>query len=300
MTEKNHDYVIRAEAAGGQIRAFACTTRELCEEARKRHNTSPVVTAALGRLMSAAVMMGSMMKGEKDLLTLQIKSDGPIRGLTVTADSAGNVKGYPLENLVLIPANDKGKLDVGRAVGHGLLYVIRDLGLKDPYIGQTQLTTGEIADDLTYYYAVSEQIPSAVGLGVLMNTENTVRQAGGFLIQLMPGASEETTKQLEEAAGSLSSVTDLLDRGMTPEEILKLILTGMDPVITERTEARFHCNCSRERVSKALILLPEKDLQEMIDDGKATEICCQFCGGTYRFSPADLKEILEQRKEKQS
>jgi len=298
MTDRNHDYVIRAEAADGQVRAFAATTRELCEEARRRHNTSPVVTAALGRLMTAAAMMGSMMKGETDLLTLQIKSDGPIRGLTVTADAAGNVKGYPLENLVLIPANSKGKLDVGRAVGHGILYVIRDLGLKDPYIGQTQLTTGEIADDLTYYYAVSEQIPSTVGLGVLMNKENTVRQAGGFLIQLMPGASEDTVQQLEDAARSITSVTDMLESGMTPEKILERLLHGMKPIVTDRTAVQFHCSCSRERVSKALVLLPESDIREMIDDGKPTEICCQFCGGKYRFSTADLEEILKQRKEK--
>ena len=193
-----HDYMVRATAAGAQIRAFACTTKELVEEARKAHNTSPVVTAGLGRLLSAGCMMGSMLKGEDDLITLIVRGDGPLQGLTVTADSKGRVKGYPLVPDVILPANAIGKLDVGGAVGRGYLKVIRDMGLKEPYVGQTELQTGEIAEDLTYYFALSEQVPSSVGLGVLMEKDNTVKQAGGFIIQLMPFAEEEVIARLEE------------------------------------------------------------------------------------------------------
>ena len=184
------DYIVRATAADAQIRAFACTTRELVEQARRAHNTSPVVTAALGRLLSAGAMMGSMLKGDKDLLTLEIKADGPMQGMTVTADSKGNVKGYANVLDVILPANSVGKLDVAGAVGAGVLNVIKDMGLKEPYVGQTALQTGEIAEDLTYYFAASEQVPSSVGLGVLMEKDNTVRQAGGFIVQLMPFAED--------------------------------------------------------------------------------------------------------------
>lgn len=297
MTDNNKDYIVRAEAAGGQIRAFAASTRVLCEEARRRHNTSPVVTAALGRLLTAGSMMGVMMKGDGDLLTLQIKADGPVGGLTVTADADGNVKGYANEPLVLLPANDKGKLDVGGAVGRGMLYVIRDLGLKDPYVGQTALQTGEIAEDLTYYFAVSEQLPSAVGLGVLMSPENTVQQAGGFLIQLMPDASEEAVSRIEAAAGSISSVTDMLEDGYTPERILDRLLEGMEVTVSERIPTRFRCSCSRSKVSKVLAALSEKDLCEMISEGKPAEICCHFCNKAYHFSVLELEDILRKRKE---
>jgi len=293
MTEKQEDYIVRATAADGEIRAFAATTRGMCEEARRRHNTSPVVTAALGRLLTAGAIMGSDLKSESDLLTLQVKSDGPLRGMVVTADSQGNVKGYPQEPMVLIPANAAGKLDVGGAVGHGVLYVIRDLGLKDPYVGQTELTTGEIADDLTYYFAKSEQIPSVTGLGVLMAGNNTVKQAGGFLIQLMPDASEETLAKLEKTAEELHSVTDLLEKGMTPEDILNFVLQGLDPVIGETSTTRFHCGCDREHVSKVLAAMSPKDLREIIADGKVTELRCNFCDTTYHFAPAEIEEILE-------
>ena len=191
-----NDYIIRATAANDQIRAFAAVTTEMVETAREHHNTSPVATAALGRLLTAGAMMGSMMKGEKDVLTLQIKAGGPLQGITVTADSQGNVKGYVGNPDVCIPANSKGKLDVAGAVGPGFLTVIKDMGLKEPYSGQVMLQTCEIAEDLTYYFATSEQVPSAVGLGVLMNKNNTVRQAGGFIVQLMPFAEEEVISML--------------------------------------------------------------------------------------------------------
>ena len=204
------DYIVRAAAANGQIRAFAITSKELTEMAKKRHATSPVITAALGRLLSGAAMMGVMMKGEKDLLTIQIQGSGPAKALTVTADSAGNVKGYPEVPDVILPPNAQGKLDVGGALGLGVMSVIKDLGMKEPYVGQIALQTGEIADDLTYYFATSEQIPSSVGLGVLMNKDNTVKQAGGFILQLMPFTDEETIAKLEKRICGLKSIILML------------------------------------------------------------------------------------------
>lgn len=286
------DYVIRATAGEGQIRAFAATTRDLAEEARKAHNTSPVATAALGRLLSACVMMGCDMKGEHDLITLKIQGDGPIGGLTVTADSHGNVKGYVFNPGVMLPPNAKGKLDVGGALGVGVLSVIKDVGLKEPYVGQTILVTGEIAEDLTYYYATSEQTPSSVALGVLMNRDNTVRQAGGFIIQLMPGASEEIIEKLEDKLKEISSITTLLDAGNTPEMILEYVLGGFGLEVNQKSEVRFSCNCTKSRVEKALISVGKKDIQEMIDDGKPIEVNCHFCNKNYEFSVDELKEML--------
>ena len=286
------DYIIRATAAGGQIRAFASTTRELAEEARRAHNTSPVATAALGRLLTAAGMMGITMKGEDDLLTIKIQGDGPIGGLTVTADSAGNVKGYVFNPDVMLPPNEKGKLDVGGALGVGVLSVIKDIGLKEPYVGQTILVTGEIAEDLTYYYATSEQTPSSIALGVLMNKNNTVRQAGGFMIQMMPGASDEIIDRLEARLKEITSITALLDEGNTPEMVLDHILGDMDLEINEKISTRFYCNCSKERVEKALISTGKKELQEMIDDGKTIEVNCHFCFFSYCFSVEELEELL--------
>ncbi|MGN0373007.1 MAG: Hsp33 family molecular chaperone HslO [Enterocloster sp.] len=287
------DYVIRATAAEGQIRAFAATTRDLTETARAAHNTSPVATAALGRLLTAGVMMGCDMKGEDDLLTIKIQGDGPIGGLTVTADSRGNVKGYVFHPEVMLPPNAKGKLDVGGALGVGVLSVIKDIGLKEPYVGQTILVTGEIAEDLTYYYATSEQTPSSVALGVLMNKDNTVRQAGGFILQLMPGASEAVISGLESKLKEITSITTLLDVGNTPEMILKYILGDFGLEINDRIPVRFSCNCSKSRVEKALISIGKKDIQEMIDDGKPIEINCHFCSKNYTFDVEELKEILE-------
>ena len=292
------DYMIRATAANGQIRAFAATTRDLTEYARNAHNTSPVVTAALGRTMTAAVMMGSMLKGDKELLTVKIQGDGPIGSLTVTADSHGHVKGYAQNPVVLIQANSIGKLDVAGAIGKGVLSVIKDIGLKDPYVGQTDLVSGEIAEDLTYYFAVSEQTPSSVGLGVLMNKDNTVRQAGGFIIQLMPDASEETISALEKRLAKVSSVTAMIDSGKTPEDILQELLGEFGVEITEKTETRFACNCSKERMEKALISIGRKDLEEMIKDGEPIEMNCHFCNSHYQFSVEELKKILAQAKKR--
>lgn len=287
-----NDYIIRATAAQGQIRAFAATTKELTEEARKRHNTSPVATAALGRLLTAGAMMGVTMKGDADILTIKIQGDGPIGGLTVTADSKGRVKGYVYHPEVMLPPNEKGKLDVGGALGVGVLSVIKDIGLKEPYVGQTILVSGEIAEDLTYYYATSEQTPSSVALGVLMNKDNTVRQAGGFMIQLMPGAEEEMIDALEKKLNDITSITALLDEGKTPEEILEYILGDFGVDILDKIPAQFYCNCEKGRVAKALISVGRKELQYMIDDGKEIEVNCHFCGQNYIFSVDELKKML--------
>lgn len=288
------DYIVRATAANAQIRAFAITSRELVERARSIHDLSPVITAGLGRLLTAGAMMGSMLKGEKDVLTLQIRSDGPVRGMTVTADAKANVKGVALEPQVMLPPNAIGKLDVGGAVGNGILSVIKDMGLKEPYVGQTQLQTGEIAEDLTYYFATSEQVPSAVGLGVLMEKDNTVKQAGGFIIQLMPFADDETISALEEKLKTMDSVTKILDDGNTPEQLLELLLGDLGLEINGTIPAQYLCDCSRERVEKAMISIGKKDIQEMIDDGKQIEVRCQFCDKIYNFEIDDLKRMLRQ------
>lgn len=290
------DYIVRATAADSQIRAFAAVTKETVEAARKAHNTSPVATAALGRLLTAGAMMGVMMKGEKDILTLQIKADGPINGITVTADSQGRVKGYVGNPEVILPANAKGKLDVSGAVGNGFLNVIKDMGLKEPYSGRVDLQTGEIAEDLTYYFAVSEQVPSAVGLGVLMNKDNTVREAGGFIVQVMPFAEEKTIAKLEENIQKIQSVTTLLEQGHTPESLLEAVFEGLDMEIMDKVPTEFYCNCSKERVEKALISIGRKDLNEMIQEGKEIELNCHFCNTNYVFSVEELKEILRKCK----
>ena len=247
------DYVVRAVAAGGEVRAFACTTKNLVEEARLHHDSLPVATAALGRLLSAGSMMGLMMKGENDRLTLQIKGDGPIGGLIVTADSKARVKGYVYNPDVELPLKSEGKLDVGAAVGSGELTVIRDMGLKEPYVGRTNLITGEIAEDLTYYFASSEQVPSVVALGVLVDRDYSVKRAGGFIIQLMPGASDETDK----------------------------------------TETSFYCDCNKERVEQVLISIGEKELTSLYEEDKPVEVCCQFCGKKYEFSTEEIGNLLK-------
>ena len=290
----NTDYIVRATAAEGQIRAFAATTKETVEYARKAHNTSPVATAALGRLMTGALMMGVMMKGDKDILTLQIEGSGPIKGITVTADSHGHVKGYVGNPEVLLHANTKGKLDVAGAIGPGCLNVIMDMGLKEPYNGQVMLQTSEIAEDLTYYFATSQQVPSAVGLGVLMEHDNTVKQAGGFIVQLMPFAEEKIISKLEENVAKIHSVTGLLEEGYTPEKMLGLLLDGMDPMINDTVPASFYCNCSKERVSRALISVGKKELKSMIDDGKEIELNCHFCNTDYTFSVEEIKALYKQ------
>ena len=285
------DYMIHAMAADDEIRAYAITAREAVEYARSAHETSPVVTAALGRMLMGASMMGMMMADDRDLITLQVRGDGPMKGITVTADHQGHIKGFPLVSEVEVPPKYRGKLDVGAAVGHGFLRVMRDTGAPEPYVGTVDLMTGEIAEDLTYYFAQSEQTPSAVGLGVLVDTDCTVSCAGGFIVQLLPGASDDTIDTLEKNIKILPQVTAMLSDGKSPEEILDEVLRGFDVKLLEKSEVEFRCDCSKERIERSLISLPKSDLQEMIDEGKPVEVRCQFCNRTYDFTPEELKGL---------
>lgn len=286
------DYIIRATDKKKQIRAFAAVTTNLVEEGRKIHDTSPVVSAAMGRLMTAAGMMGYMLKGEKDIITLQIKGDGPLRGIVVTADNKGNVKGYPYNPSVDLPLNSIGKLDVKRAIGNGYLTVIKDLGLKEPYIGQTKLVSGEIAEDLIFYFYNSEQIPSAVALGVLVDRDWSIKKAGGFIIQLMPETDEETISKLENNLKKISSITSLLEEGKLAEDILEMLLGEIE--ILDKLPVNYNCNCTREKIRKALISIGLKDLKEMLEEDKGGEVKCFFCNSSYVFNEDDLKEIIQE------
>ena len=288
----NKDYIVRAMAAGGSIRAFCATTRELTEHARMCHNTSPVVTAALGRLLTAGAIMGSMQKGD-DILTLQLRGTGPMKGITVTADANANVKGYPLVADVCIPANSIGKLDVSGAIGAGMLQVIKDLGLKEPYVGQVELISGEIAEDLAYYFTTSEQVPSAVALGVLMDKNNTVKQAGGLIIQALPGATDEQIDALTERLSHMQSMTTLLDAGYKPDVILDYILGDMDLEILDVIPTQFECNCDKNRVEKVVISLGRKEIEDIIKEGQPIELKCHFCNEAYTFSIDELKSLLK-------
>ena len=292
----NKDYIVRASLANDSVRAFAISSTHLVAEARERHRTLPVVTAALGRLLSAGAIMGSMMKGDKDIVTISLKGDGPAGYITVTADSHGHVKGFPGNPNVDIPRKYAGKLDVGTAVGRGLLTVSYDLGLKEPYSGQVEIQTGEVAEDLAYYFTVSEQLPSAVGLGVMVDTDSSVKHAGGFIVQLLPDAPEDVIELLEKKLANLEPVTTMMEQGMTPEEMLLHIFEGVDIEFTEKHDVKFYCDCSKEKVKRALAAISDKDLQDIVNDDEDIEVKCYFCNTAYKFSIADIKDILSSRK----
>ena len=292
----NKDYIVRASLANDSVRAFAISSTHLVAEARERHKTLPVVTAALGRLLSAGAIMGCMMKGDKDIVTVSLKGDGPAGYITVTADSHGHVKGFPGNPNVDIPRKYAGKLDVGAAVGRGLLTVSYDLGLKEPYSGQVEIQTGEVAEDLAYYFTVSEQLPSAVGLGVMVDTDSSVKYAGGFILQLLPDAPEDVIELLEKKLANLEPVTAMMEKGMTPEDMLSYIFEGVDIEFTERHDVEFYCDCSNEKVKRALAAISDKELQDIVNDGEDIEVKCYFCNTAYKFSIADIKDILSSRK----
>lgn len=287
------DKIIRLTAANAAIRAFVADTRQTVQTAFDRHKTSPVMTAALGRTLTAAAMMGVMQKNDSDLLTIQISGDGPAGKITVTANAKGEVKGFASEPLVLIPLKPNGKLDVSGAIGNGTLTVIKDLGLKEPYTGTTTLVSGEIAEDITYYFVASEQVPSSVGLGVLVDTDYSVRQAGGFIVQLMPFAEDSVIDRLEANLASISSVTTMLEEGMSPMDIANKILDGFDIEVVGESEPAFKCNCSRERVHNALSTLNKNEIKSMIADGDSVNVHCDFCNTDYEFTVSQLKDILE-------
>jgi len=286
------DYVIRGTAADGQILAFACTTREMTEEARVRHGLSNVATAALGRAMAGVAMMGAQLKDEGETISIQIQGNGPLQGLAAVSDGAGHVRGYVENPDVQLPLREDGKLDVARAVGLGVMNVVKDLGLREPYIGSTHLVSSEIAEDLAYYYAASEQVPCAVALGVLLYPDLTVWQAGGYMIQLLPGCSEETAILLEERVKAFPQLTTFLAEGHTPEEVLQSILGDMGLEIMARQPVCFKCNCNRERVGAALMSIGKKDLQSLIDEGEPVEMSCHMCGEKYQFSIDEMKNMM--------
>ena len=288
------DYMVRATAGNAQIRAFAATTKDLAEYARRAHGLSPIAAAALGRLMTGTVMMGTMMDNEDDLITVKMDGDGPLKSVLATADNKGNVKGYVGNPYVIMEPNASGHLNVGGGIGEGNLTVIRDMGMKEPYVGQVPLYTGEVAEDLTYYFTKSEQTPSSVGLGVLVERETlSVIAAGGFIIQLLPFAEEETIAHLEENLKKFSSVTDILKAGKTPEDLLNIVLEGFDIEFTDKVDLNFYCNCDKDRVERALMLIGEKEIQEMIDDGKEIELRCHFCNKAYTFNVDELKALKD-------
>ncbi len=292
------DYLLKATAGNGQIRVFAATTQGLTETARRLHRTSPVVTQTLGRLLTAGSLMGSMMKNADELITLKIAGDGPLSGILVTADAKGNVKGYPYVSD--LSDTMESPMPVSEAIGEGALNILKDIGLKEPYVGYSPLVSGEIAEDLTYYYAQSEQIPTSVSLGVLLNDDGSVRQAGGFIIQLMPDTEDEVIDALEEALANTPSLTRLLDEGKTLESIINDLFINLNLKVSKTEITRFNCDCSRQRITKALISIGKEDLINMISDQEDIEINCDFCKEKYLFTPEDLQTILDRIEEKES
>lgn len=287
------DKIIRAVNKAGTLRAFAASTTELTERARQIHDTYPVVSAAMGRLLTAAAMMGITLKGERETISLQIKGDGPIGGIVVVSDSSANVRGYVFQNKVDLPPRSDHKLDVGRAVGNGFLTVIRDLGMKEPYVGRVELQTGEIAEDLTYYFASSEQVPSAVALGVLVDRDWSIKAAGGYIVQLMPDASEEDVAALEKNIERIQPISTMIAAGMSPEEVLEQVLHGVDYSITDTLPCRYQCNCSREKLEKTLISLGKDELEDIIRTQGKAEVTCYFCNQKYDFSKEELEKLLQ-------
>ncbi|MCU9810506.1 MULTISPECIES: Hsp33 family molecular chaperone HslO [Paraclostridium] len=287
------DYVLRATAGDGQVRAFVATTRNMVERARDLHKTSKVATAALGRTLTATSMMGLMMKNDGDKITVIIKGGGPIGSILATANSKGIVKGYVDNPNVVVEDYENSKLNVAAAVGsEGTVRVTKDLGLREPYNGSYPMVSGEIAQDLTYYFAVSEQTPSVVALGVLTKEEE-VEYAGGFIVQLMPDATEETISKLESNVANLDSITNMLKEGKTPEDILNIVLDGLNPQILDKCDVGFECECSKERVEGVLISIGQHQLAEIIEEDKKAEIGCQFCNSKYMFDEDELKAILD-------
>ncbi len=287
------DYILRITAGNGSIRGFFARTTDLANESFNIHQTTPVVSAAMGRLLTATSILGIMLKSEKDLVTLTLKGDGPLKGVIATSDYSGNVKGYPYVNNVDIPLKPSGKLDVGGAIGYGTITLTRDMGLKEPYTGQIPLISGEIADDLTYYFAKSEQIPTSVALGVLVDTNYTIKQSGGFIIQLMPGTDDSFIDIIEKKLQTLKPVTEMLDKGLTPEDIAQEILGDIGIDSKETLPIKYYCNCSRERVEKAVMTLGKEEIVDILNNEKQVHIKCEFCKNEYLFNEDELKKLYK-------
>lgn len=287
------DYILRASAGDGAVRIFVANTHDTVQKAFEIHKTSPVMSAALGRALTGVAIMGSMLKNDNDLVTITIKGDGPGKGLTVTSNSKSQVKGYVYNPIVDIPLKPNGKLDVQEALGFGDLTVIKDIGMKEPYVGTIPLISGEIAEDLTYYFAKSEQIPSAVALGVLVDRDYSIKQSGGFIIQMMPDAPEEIISAIEEKLKVIEPLTTMLDKGMTQEDILNELVGDFDPHILDKIPVEYYCNCSKERVEKALISIGKDEIQDIIENEGSTSLHCHFCNKDYGFSKEELEELLK-------
>lgn len=288
------DEIVRMITGDGYVKGIAITGKELVERARQIHGTWPVATAALGRTLMAASMMGAALKEERGSVTVQIKGNGPLGTITAVSDSQGNPRGYLHNPAVDLPRKYEGKLDVGAAVGHeGTLTVIKDLGMKEPYIGSIQLISGEIAEDMTAYFVESEQIPTACALGVLVSSDQSVRNAGGYLLQLLPGADEGVAERLEEAVRRFGPVTRALNEGMDAASVLGKLLEGMSPELLERTPVAYRCSCDRERVSRALISLGREEMEAMIEEQGGAELTCQFCDKVYSFTKQELQALLK-------
>lgn len=291
------DHLVRGTAADGQVRAFAITARASVQELHDRHQTSPVVSAALGRLLMAGMMMGAMSKNDDELITLVVHGEGPVGGLTVTANNHGQAKGFANHPHVWLPLNGVGKLDVGSAVAGenhaGTLSVIHDLPGMEPYSSEVALVSGEIGDDLTYYFAASDQVPTSLGVGVLVDTDQSIRQAGGFIVQLMPGCDDAVVDRLEANLSGVRSVTDLLEAGMKPTDILGHVLDGLTYQELDAMPVEFHCGCNRDRAARAVLALGRAELEDMISKGEPADVYCHFCGEHYRFEPDELRGLLE-------
>ena len=285
------DKIVRAMTLNNEVLVIACTSKYTVQEAVFHHRASDVASAALGRTLTIGAMMASQLKNREDKLTLSIKGDGPLGEIVVTASNNGKIKGYVSHPNVVLPTKN-GKLDVAAAVGKGRLRVIKDTGLKEPYIGDVELKSGEIAEDMAYYFGMSEQIPSAVGLGVLVNGENNIEVAGGFLIQLLPFASEESIDKVEGAISKIKSVTDILKNKNEPEAVIRELF-GDSYTIMEEKSLEFACDCNREKLDKVMISLGNKELNDIISEGKAVEVQCSFCKKNYRFEIKDIKQLLE-------
>ncbi|MGM9936296.1 MAG: Hsp33 family molecular chaperone HslO [Candidatus Ornithomonoglobus sp.] len=291
------DTLIRGNSMDGTIRVFVTITTDLVNEAHRIHDTSATASAALGRLLTGAAIIGAQLKSEDDSTTLQIKGDGPLGLLVAVTDSRSHVRGYVGNPHADLPENAKGKLDVGGAVGRGFLSVIRDLGLKEPYIGQTPLVSGEIAEDLTYYFATSEQVPTAIALGVLVDTDLSIKAAGGYMIQLMPEATEATADRLTEIVENAMPITDMIANGMSAQDIAFTITEGFDMLLENKEVIpEYECKCSRDRMERALISIGKKEIREIIEEQGEAEMCCQFCDKKYKFNRTELEEILAQAK----
>lgn len=286
------DHMVRGTAAGGMVRAIALTARHTVQTAHENHSTSPLVSAALGRLMMGGLMMGALFKSPDELITLEVRGDGPIGGLTVTANNQGQVKGFANHPNTWLPLNGKGKLDVGGGLGHGTLTVVRDTPGTMPYSSQTELVSGEIGDDLALYFQLSDQIPTSVGVGVLVDTDTSIRQAGGFIVQLMPDYEYCLIDELEHNLAGITSVTDMLERGMSPTNILRHILRGLDYQELEAMPVEFHCGCNQERASRAVLALGEAELRDMVEKDEPAEVHCHFCGRTHLLAPGQLRDLL--------